>query len=113
VTCLTVNKMYDGRVFGSHAWFSRHRMIFRLGPADDILTGECLGLTSWDATLQVRGRLQALLLANIRREREGQLIDRSLMRSTLSMLVDLGIEGTAVYEVSAGSKPPILKAQRV
>ena len=48
---------------------------------------------------QVKDRLRELLLENIQKEREGQLIDRSLMKSTLSMLVDLGIEGTAVYEV--------------
>lgn len=46
----------------------------------------------------VKDRLQMLLLANIKAEREGQLVDRSLLRGTLSMLVDLGIQGTRVYE---------------
>lgn len=50
---------------------------------------------------QVKDRLRNLLLDNILCERQGQLIDRSLLKSTLGMLVDLGIEGTAVYEVSA------------
>ncbi len=49
---------------------------------------------------QVRDRLRTLLLENIKREREGELIDRSLMKQSLAMLVDLGVEGTAVYEVS-------------
>ncbi|CAM9354291.1 unnamed protein product [Phaeothamnion confervicola] len=47
---------------------------------------------------QVQGRLRQLLLQNIQQERGGQLIDRALMRSTLSMLVELGINGTSVYE---------------
>lgn len=47
---------------------------------------------------QVKDRLRSLLLGSIRAEREGQLVDRSLLRSTLSMLMELGIEGTAVYE---------------
>jgi len=46
----------------------------------------------------VKERLKVLLLANIKAEREGELVDRSLLRGTLSMLVDLGIEGTGVYE---------------
>jgi len=46
----------------------------------------------------VKDRLQMLLLANIKAEREGELVDRSLLRGTLSMLVDLGIQGTRVYE---------------
>lgn len=51
---------------------------------------------------RVKDRLRNLLLENIRREREGQLIDRILMKSTLSMLVDLGVDGTSVYEVCEG-----------
>lgn len=51
---------------------------------------------------RVKDRLRNLLLENIRREREGQLIDRILMKSTLSMLVDLGVDGTSVYEVGDG-----------
>ena len=48
---------------------------------------------------RVKDRLKYLLLENIRRERDGELVDRSLMRDTLSMLVDLGVDGTSVYEV--------------
>lgn len=47
----------------------------------------------------MRDRLRALLLENIRREREGELVDKVLMKHSLAMLVDLGVEGTAVYEV--------------
>ena len=47
---------------------------------------------------QVRDRLRTLLLDAIARERDGQLIDRSLMRHTLSMLADLGVDGFSVYE---------------
>jgi len=47
---------------------------------------------------QVKDRLQTLLLAAVQEERNGQLIDRSLMKSTLSMLVELGVDGPSVYE---------------
>ena len=47
----------------------------------------------------MRDRLRSLLLDNIRREREGELVDKVLMKHSLAMLVDLGVEGTAVYEV--------------
>lgn len=47
---------------------------------------------------QVRDRLRKLLLAAVANERNGQLIDRSLMKSTLNMLVELGIDGPLVYE---------------
>ena len=46
----------------------------------------------------MRDRLRTLLLDAIARERDGQLIDRSLMRHTLSMLADLGVDGFSVYE---------------
>jgi len=49
---------------------------------------------------RVKDRLKNLLLDNIRREREGELIDRILMKGTLAMLVELGVDGTSVYEVS-------------
>jgi hypothetical protein len=48
---------------------------------------------------QVRERLKTILLDNIHKERIGQLIDQDLMRNVLSMHVDLGIDGTSVYEV--------------
>mmetsp|Transcript_9553 Transcript_9553/g.32570 ORF Transcript_9553/g.32570 Transcript_9553/m.32570 type:complete len:734 (+) Transcript_9553:62-2263(+) len=46
----------------------------------------------------VRDRLKSILLEDIQRERQGELIDRALVRDVLSMLVDLGIDGTSVYE---------------
>ncbi|CAM9533464.1 unnamed protein product [Chrysoparadoxa australica] len=47
---------------------------------------------------KVQGRLKNLLLLNIANERAGQLIDRGLMKTTLNMLVELGVTGTSVYE---------------
>lgn len=45
----------------------------------------------------VKPRLKRLLLDNIRRERNGEVIDKGLMKNTLTMLVDLGIQTHAVY----------------
>uniref|UniRef100_A0A7S2W0A7 Cullin family profile domain-containing protein n=1 Tax=Rhizochromulina marina TaxID=1034831 RepID=A0A7S2W0A7_9STRA len=47
---------------------------------------------------QVRDRLRQILLENVAMERAGQLIDRILMKHTLAMLADLGIDGLSVYE---------------
>jgi cullin 3 len=47
---------------------------------------------------KVCGRLQSLLLRNIQLEREGQLIDRILMKKSLHMLTLLGVDGEPVYE---------------
>lgn len=46
----------------------------------------------------VRHRVRAQLLSALRAERGGELIDRGLVKSVLSMLVELGIGGTAVYK---------------
>lgn len=47
---------------------------------------------------QVKDRLRHILLENIANERSGQLIERMLMRNTLSMLAELGVDGPSVYE---------------
>ncbi|CAM9725172.1 unnamed protein product [Ectocarpus sp. 12 AP-2014] len=47
---------------------------------------------------KVKGRLQSLLLQNIADERASRLIDRDLMKTSLSMLSGLGVDGVAVYE---------------
>ena len=47
---------------------------------------------------QVRDRLRQILLDNIGSERNGCIIDRSLMKSILSMLSELGVEGVNIYE---------------
>lgn len=46
----------------------------------------------------VRDRLRRALLHNIAMERQGELIDRNLMRSILRMLVNLGVHSNGVYE---------------
>lgn len=46
----------------------------------------------------VKRRLQGTLLANVERERQGEMVDKVLMKNTLSMLVELGIDSTRVYE---------------
>ncbi|DAZ98501.1 TPA: hypothetical protein N0F65_004938 [Lagenidium giganteum] len=46
----------------------------------------------------VRERLRAVLLRNIEMDRQGELIDRGLMKSILRMLVDLGVHSNVVYE---------------
>lgn len=46
----------------------------------------------------VRDRLRSRLLLCIERERQGELIDRDLIKSVLRMLVDLGVHSHAVYE---------------
>uniref|UniRef100_A0AAV1TSZ1 Cullin family profile domain-containing protein n=1 Tax=Peronospora matthiolae TaxID=2874970 RepID=A0AAV1TSZ1_9STRA len=46
----------------------------------------------------VRDRLRTRLLYSIERERQGELIDRDLMKSVLRMLVDLGVHSNSVYE---------------
>ncbi|ETW10182.1 hypothetical protein H310_00552 [Aphanomyces invadans] len=47
---------------------------------------------------KVKDRLKWLLLQNIDLERNGELIDRGLMKDTLAMLVDLGVRSNNVYE---------------
>lgn len=46
----------------------------------------------------IRERLRDLLLRNIELERNGELIDRGLLKSILRMLVDLGVHSNTVYE---------------
>merc|ERR1719272_2279119 len=46
---------------------------------------------------QVKDRLQRLLLERILNERNGEVIERDLVKSTLSMLVDLGVHTLDVY----------------
>lgn len=46
----------------------------------------------------IRERLRSLLLRNIELERNGELVDRSLLKSILRMLVDLGVHSNVVYE---------------
>ena len=50
------------------------------------------------AASQVKDRLRTILLENIERERRGEIIDRVLLKSTLSMLMHLGIKSREVYE---------------
>ncbi|TMW55581.1 hypothetical protein Poli38472_010463 [Pythium oligandrum] len=46
----------------------------------------------------IRERLRHLLLRSIDQERQGELIDRSLLKNILRMLVDLGVQSNTVYE---------------
>ena len=46
----------------------------------------------------VRERMIARILQEIRREREGELINSSEIREVLTMLVELGISSKKVYE---------------
>lgn len=46
----------------------------------------------------IRERLRNLLLRNIELERNGELVDRSLLKNILRMLVDLGVHSNIVYE---------------
>jgi cullin 3 len=46
----------------------------------------------------IRERLRGLLLRSIELERNGELIDRGLIKSILRMLVDLGVHANTVYE---------------
>ncbi|OQR97765.1 transmembrane protein, partial [Thraustotheca clavata] len=46
----------------------------------------------------VKDRLRWILLQNIENERNGELIDREVMKGVLSMLVDLGLHTNTVYE---------------
>lgn len=47
---------------------------------------------------KIKDRLLKVLLANVQRERSGEVIARSLMKNVTQMLVDLGISNRAVYE---------------
>jgi cullin 3 len=47
---------------------------------------------------QVRDRLKEILLDSIYQERQGHMIDQALMKEALGMHVELGIDGTSVYE---------------
>ena len=47
----------------------------------------------------VKDRLLTILLGNVERERRGEIIDRVLIKSTLSMLMHLGVKQREVYEV--------------
>ena len=61
-----------------------------------------LGLQIFRATILyhdgVRERLRNCLLNNVLAEREGEIVDRGLLKTILSMLVDLNVDGTKVYE---------------
>eukprot|EP01104_Vermistella_antarctica_P018565 TRINITY_DN6925_c0_g1_i1.p1 TRINITY_DN6925_c0_g1~~TRINITY_DN6925_c0_g1_i1.p1 ORF type:complete len:734 (-),score=196.01 TRINITY_DN6925_c0_g1_i1:99-2300(-) len=47
---------------------------------------------------KIRGRLRDTLLDNIERERNGEVIDRRLVKSVTQMLVDVGVNSRAIYE---------------
>jgi len=47
---------------------------------------------------QVNQRLKTILLANVYRERTGEVIDHQLMKKCLSMLVEVGVYGPEVYQ---------------
>lgn len=47
---------------------------------------------------RIRPRMRRELLADVRRERTGEVIDRGLLRSVLTMLVELGVNALRVYE---------------
>jgi cullin 3 len=49
---------------------------------------------------RVKGRLLALMLEAIAKERAGNQIDRTLLKHTVSMLVELGVQGKNVYQES-------------
>lgn len=46
---------------------------------------------------RVRNRLLALMLENIAAERRGEQVDRILLKHTVNMLVELGVQGKQVY----------------
>mmetsp|Transcript_7376 Transcript_7376/g.11800 ORF Transcript_7376/g.11800 Transcript_7376/m.11800 type:complete len:728 (+) Transcript_7376:45-2228(+) len=46
----------------------------------------------------VKGRVLGMVLANIENERNGELIDRDVIRRVLQILVDLGIKSPSFYE---------------
>eukprot|EP00613_Pedinella_sp_CCMP2098_P033057 CAMPEP_0171731480 /NCGR_PEP_ID=MMETSP0991-20121206/28962_1 /TAXON_ID=483369 /ORGANISM="non described non described, Strain CCMP2098" /LENGTH=829 /DNA_ID=CAMNT_0012326513 /DNA_START=87 /DNA_END=2577 /DNA_ORIENTATION=- len=46
----------------------------------------------------VRDRLRGLLLDSVAKERAGQLVERLLVKNSLAMLADLGVDGLSVYE---------------
>ena len=46
----------------------------------------------------VAGRLRSLMLETVLKERQGNMIDRDLMKAVLRMLVDIGLDGQDVYE---------------
>ena len=56
----------------------------------------------------VRPRLSRILLANVQAERTGQLIDRSLMKNALAMLVEIGGGGGGAY--GTDFEVPLLEA---
>jgi len=47
--------------------------------------------------LRVRTRLLTLMLNNIAAERRGEQVDRILLKHTVNMLVELGVQGKSVY----------------
>lgn len=47
---------------------------------------------------RVRDRLSRILLSWIQRERSGEMIDRSIFKNMVQMLVDLGLGSRGVYE---------------
>ena len=47
---------------------------------------------------EVQGRFRQILLEEVHKERQGQLIDRELMKAVLHMLTEMGPDGTDVYE---------------
>ncbi|KAJ1462111.1 Cullin [Pelagophyceae sp. CCMP2097] len=61
-----------------------------------------LGLKAFRDTIarhdQVQMRLQALLLDAVKQERQGRGVEHGLIKSTLYMLTDLGIDSNVVYE---------------
>jgi len=71
-------------------------------PQSKKMTVYDLGLWAFRETIVrhelVRERLRKLLLANIRSERLGQLIDHNSMRCALNMLTELGGDGSSIYE---------------
>lgn len=63
--------------------------------------------------VNIRERLRSILLENVLNERNGYLIDRDLMKTTLAMLVDLGIDGVSLSVYEAEIECHFLEATRI
>ncbi len=90
--CINSQMIKDILMYLDRAYVSQHKKV----PVYNMGLQLFRGIILFNSN--IRDRLRRIILGNIHAERCGQVVDRSLLKSVLSMLVDLNVDGVNVYE---------------
>lgn len=91
-TKTTVSKIKDIVMYMDSTYVSHQKIMSVYGKGITIFR-DCVVFNS-----VIREKIRRFLLNNIQAERKGEIVDTETIKSILNMLVELGIDGTTVYE---------------